>query len=413
MTLRVIEGGNEGGFDDSEWRKSIRMNQSKTIIKSHENVRILLTMHPDWAGKIRFDEFAERIMVRDCPFGGRALRQWEEADDTSLVMWIDRTVWKDFGVAMVAKVVEEVARANRFNPVRDYMSSLVWDGAPRVDQLFIQGFGAEDTEYARGVARRWLISAVARTFEPGCKADCIPVLEGAQGIRKSSGIRALCGAQWFNDSEIRLGHTDAYAILHGKLIHEIAELSSFTRAEVRQIKAYATSQVDHYRGAFERRMADHPRRSVFIATTNEGEWQKDDTGGRRWWPLACRSVNIALIEAQRDQLWAEAVALYRAGSRWWADTDEFNEAAKKEQDARKYVDPWQDTVEAHVCVNPDAGYTTRDILTGPLRQEIANVTVSDSMRVAAILRTLGYSRVVDTSRAGVRVRLYHQPAGRG
>lgn len=405
MTLRIVPGG--GGFDASEWKGLLRTTKDKSVIKSHENVRVLLMHHPEWHGKIRYDAFAERVMVTDCPWGHTSLRPWTETDDLNLVMWIDRQVWKDFGKNMTAAGVEVAARESTYHPVLDYLNTLVWDGEPRADLTFVACFGAEDTEYNRGVARRWLISAVARVLDPGCKADCIPVLEGVQGIRKSSGLRALCGAKWFNDSEIRIGHNDAYASLHGKWIHEIAELSSFSRSELGQVKAFAASQSDHYRGAYERRAADHPRQCVFAATTNESEWQRDETGGRRWWPVACSTVNVSLIEEARDQVWAEAVALYRSGASWWADTLEFNTLAKEQQKARQAVDPWQATIELYVMRAPEAGYTTQDILTGSLGFEVGKIQRGDSMRVGVILRSIGYTRVVDTTRAGAKVRLYY------
>ena len=200
-----------------------------------------------------------------------------------------------------------------FHPVREYLSGLKWDGTNRIDELFIDYLGAENNAYTRAVGRLLMVAAVARVFEPGCKWDYAVILEGAQGKGKSTFIRYL-GKHLFSELEGDFHNgKELVEKMQGSWIMEMPELSGFNRADVRSIKAFISRQVDKVRLAYEARAMEFPRQCVLIGSTNDREYLKDDTGGRRFLPIECRvkSIdNLALLK-NVDQMWAEAYAIYR------------------------------------------------------------------------------------------------------
>jgi putative DNA primase/helicase len=171
------------------------------------------------------------------------------------------------------------------------------------------------------VAARWLISAVARVFQPGAKADCCLILEGGQGIGKSSALRIL-GDPWFTDEIADLGGKDASFQTQGVWIVEIAELDSMNRSEVSRIKSFMSRNVGRFRPPYGRRIVESPRQCVFAGSVNHNVYLRDETGGRRFWPVECRSIDLAGLKRDRDQPWAEAVFKYQAGSPWWLESAE-------------------------------------------------------------------------------------------
>ncbi|MBH0113216.1 PriCT-2 domain-containing protein [Novosphingobium sp. YJ-S2-02] len=203
---------------------------------------------------------------------------------------------------------------NSFHPVREYLSGLEWDGEARVDTLFIDYLGVEDNAYTRSVARLLMVAGVARVYEPGCKWDYAVILEGAQGKGKSTFIRYL-GKHWFSELEGDFHNgKELVEKMQGSWLLEMPELSGFNRADVRSIKAFISRQVDKVRLAYEARAMEFPRQCVLIGSTNDREYLKDDTGGRRFLPIEC---NVDAIDNRRlkrnvDQLWAEAYAIYTA-----------------------------------------------------------------------------------------------------
>lgn len=247
--------------------------------------------------------------------------------------------------------------------------------------------GVEASDYTSEVGLRWCISAVARGFKPGCKADHMLVLEGAQGRRKSSALAALAGADWFSDALPQMGTKDASSYLRGKWIIEVGELEAMRR-EVDAIKAFITRQVETYRPAYAREEVTEPRRCVFAGTTNKDDWQRDETGGRRFWPVKVGAIDVQAIERDRDQLWAEAVALFRQGERWWLE-GVVAEQAQAEAAERGPDDPWSADIASVVADLSEVA--TKQIL-GTLGFETTQMTQQDGKRVAKELVKLGWRR---------------------
>ena len=206
--------------------------------------------------------------------------------------------------------------------MRDYFGGLVWDGTSRLDQWLVTYFHAEPTEYVLAVGPRWLISSVARIYQPGCQADHVLILEGPQGKQKSQALRTLPNDEfWFTDRLSHIGSKDAAIEIAGIQIVELAEMDALTKAASSTSKSFLTRRHDRFRPPWGKHPITLPRQCIFAATINPpaGGYLKDPTGARRFWPVSCHGmIDRDGIERDRDQLWAEAVARYRAGAKWVA-----------------------------------------------------------------------------------------------
>jgi len=293
--------------------------------------------------------------------------------------------------------VQLVARDDSFHPVRQYLEGLKWDGTKRADGFLSLYFGAEATDYSAAVGARWLRSAVARIMQPGCKADCCLILEGPQGIMKSTALKTL-GWPWFTDEIADLGSKDAALQTRGTWVIEISELDALTRAEVGRIKSFMSRAVDRFRPPYGRHLIESPRQCVFAGSVNHGAYLRDDTGGRRFWPVACSRVRIAELERDRDQLWAEALASYRGGAPWWLDTPELNREAEGEQSARYEESAWEDLILTWCEQRLQMGETSVSVaeaLALCIQKQIGQWTRADEMRVAGCLTRAKWQRYRD------------------
>jgi hypothetical protein len=243
------------------------------------------------------------------------------------------------------EAVMTLAYQNKFNPILDYLAGLKWDGTLRLERLFSDYFKCGDDSYTRAVATCFMIGAVRRQQHPGCKFDTVPIIHGKQGWGKSTGIRALFSSPWFSDAEMgNLADKDAPMKLRGIWVQELAEIDSLTRAATSTMKAFVSRSCDRQRDPYDRLVQDVPRRCVFIGSTNEGGFLKDATGARRFWPLELREpVDVAAIERDRDQLWAEAATLEAKGASDVLSKELWPVAAER-QARQTSDDPWADTL---------------------------------------------------------------------
>jgi predicted P-loop ATPase len=252
-----------------------------------------------------------------------------------------------------------------------------------------------------------MISAVARIFEPGCKADCCLILEGDQGIKKSTALRVLA-QPWFTDEIADLGSKDAAMQTRGVWVIEIAELESLSRSDVGKIKAFMSRAMDRFRPPYGKRLIDSPRQCVFAGSVNHGTYLRDETGGRRFWPVACRApvIDVDGLAACRDQLWAEATALYFDGKPWWLDSVALNRQAAEEQADRYEGDPWDELILAWAAGRESV--TIADVLNFCLEKKKDLWTHMDKMRIARTLRANGWLRFNAGPRGGREWR-YRRP----
>jgi putative DNA primase/helicase len=383
--------------DPREWKRGLLRGDNGELRGCRENVFLILEQHPDWRGVIVLDEFANTIMKRkEPPFMHGKVGEWDTTDDARLGLWLATTK----GIRMpvrsldaISEAVNLVAHNHVVHPVREYLDSLEWDGISRIDHWMVDFLGAVDKDYVRLVSRFFLIGMVARIYKPGCKMDYMPILEGLQGKGKSSALRVL-GGRWFSDTPFDMKSKDSYVALPGKWLYEIGELDSFNRAESTTAKTFIASMEDNYRAPYERRNRKHKRQCVFAGTTNQDEYFKDQSGNRRYWPIRVGEINIPGLKSVRDQLFAEAVALFRAGERWYPTRDEDVQLFAPEQEEREINDPWFGIVREWLCKESAAEFTSADILLGCLRFEMSKIGPArqEATRVGNIMKKLGWTK---------------------
>lgn len=348
-----------------------------------------------WRDVIAFNEFSGRIVARrPPPWSGSRAGNWTDAYDLQTTVWLNAFGRCKVGVENVRNAIVVVAHMNRFHPVREYLQGLVWDGAPRLDTWLSDYLGAADTELNRAYASTTLIGAVARIQQPGCKLDDFLILEGDQGIGKSSALAALCPQrEWFHDSVIQIGNEEGMKVLKGKWIVEIAELSSFSRKEAIAVRSYMSSSTDSFRDSYGRHPEDHERQNIFAGTTNEDQYVSDVAGERRMRPVKCtKQVDIAALQSNRDQLWAEAYSRYEQGEPWHLPAG----LATQSREATKHrlrVDDWKTLILQWLNAKPTrytSGITTAELLVSCLTFNRANITHQHTIRVGQLLRSLGF-----------------------
>jgi putative DNA primase/helicase len=301
---------------------------------------------------VYFNEFSGIMEVdSELPWRGAGRRPWIDHDTIKLTEFFQNQDIP-FKKTNVVDAVEAVAFDRRRHPLREWLSSIKWDGQARLDTWLTYCLGAPDNTYTRAVAAAWCISAVARVFEPGCKADYVLVLEGYQGIKKSTALKTLCGAEYFTDEVPALGSKDCAIQLRGSWIIEMPELDSISRAQVSAVKAFLTSTVDKYRPPYGRLPIEVPRQCVFAGTVNDLEWLAD-VDNRRFWPVPTTACDIETIAQEREQLWAEAVSRYQAGEPWYIIERAIVKKARDMQDERRFTDAWGPLIDRYLATVND------------------------------------------------------------
>lgn len=397
--------------------RSLAVNRNSTAADTYGNSLSAVfrsELDPAW------DELKRKVVFRT------PMLPWDESygrelDDHVVRMvrlyLTDRHQGVDFqpGKDNVIEALMTLAYGNKFNPVVDYLEGLRWDGVQRVDGLFARYFNCGDDAYTRAASRCFMVGAVRRARKPGSKFDTMPVLRGPQGWNKSTGVKALFGADWFSDADLgNLRSKDAAMLLRGIWVQEFAEIDSLNRTETGTLKAFCSRAVDRLRDPYERITSDVPRRCVFVGTVNEGGYLKDTTGGRRFWPLTVNApIDPAMVERDRDQLWAEAAALESSGEPDVLPTHLWPAAAERQADEAT-PDPWADVLSnflddrafAHAIDDrefgsapppPDRVHTAE--LRAALGIDAPKATKGNDQRIRAVMENvLGWR-----SRRGVRV----------
>ncbi len=373
-----------------EWRLALLLNEKGNAKTCLANALIAFRQAPEWAGILQFDTFHQRAMLAGIvPWSDRhEERAWTPTDDGFAANWLQHE-----GIMLASKMVSEaielVSRDKPFHPVLAHLERLTWDGEPRLDEWAIDYLGAEDTSFVRAISSRWLISAIARVMQPGCKADCALILEGRQGIGKSQALKILF-SPWFTDELAELGSKDAAIQLAGVWCVELAELVGMRRGDLDRIKAFMSRTHDRYRPPYGMRAIDQGRQCVFAGTVNDGEYLRDESGGRRWWPILCQSINLDGLREARDQILAEARTRYEAGEIWWLDGDDLNIAAGEQQDTRRQRDPWEDLVSEFV--NGRLSVAVNEVLDEAFSIPKGDRSQLHANRVAACLKAIGWVR---------------------
>lgn len=424
-------------FDDEDWQSHLELDKAGNIKNTLRNLTIILENDPNLKPLV-FNQLLDGMEIKGEVPWKHPSKFWRDADDAQLISYVD-THYGTFSARNYDIAVTKVADDRSYHPIRSFIDQLPkWDGVGRVDTLLIDYLGAEDTPYVRAVTRKTLCAAIKRVLIPGSKFDSMLVLNGPQGVGKSTLIAKLAG-EWFSDS-LNLSDTKdktAAEKLQGYWILEIGELAGLRKAEVETLRSFLTRQNDIYRAAFGKRATPHLRQCVFFGTTNaESGYLRDTTGNRRFWPVmtpgsgAKHSWELTTEEIQ--QIWAEALVYVQQGEKLYLDSAtealakaeqrEAMESDEREGLVRLYLDTllpdtW-DTMDiferrnflngsdfgpsAHIGTVSRTSVSSMEIWCECFGKDRANLRRSDSNDIIGILKRIGWVR----SDTKVRIPLY-------
>jgi hypothetical protein len=361
------------------------LGENETPVKCVSNTITWLSLRrPGW---VRYDSFLRLVLLGGDPMTDHAVIELLTEIEASLGMGWPKSHVEDALIAL--------GHRDTFSPLAQYLESLEWDEVNRLELFFIDHYEVEDTLYHREVGRVLFLSAVARGLDPGCKVDTVVLMMGRQDLHKSLGIAALCPRdEWFTDNIGDLdGGVETAKRLGGKWLVELSELSAMRKSEVETIKSFITTQVDNYRPSYGRANQDFPRSCIFIGTTNSDQ-PLQDLENRRFLPVKITNKGkLALIESNRDQLWAEAVHRYKQGERWWITSSDLVEEAKEQAETARAIDAWEDVLADRLQSQDRTTVPEAALL---LRIEIDRLTKSDQTRIGNILRKIGFERDRET-----------------
>ncbi len=345
--------GADNTADPVNWMQKLDLSAKTGIPKpTIDNILIILDNDSLLKGKFALNQFAGRgEVLGPLPWNGSGKRRlWSDTDSNGLYWYMERA-YQITGRGNIDAALDIHAATHAFNEVQDYLNSLVWDGVPRLDTVFIDYLGAIDDPvgYCRAVCRKSFTAAVARAMTPGCKFDNMLILCGPQGIGKSTLLDKLSRG-WFNDSIRTFEGKEASELLQGVWLVEVAELDAFRRTDVARIKQFLSLRADRYRAAYGRNVKELPRCCVFFGTCNQMDFLQDTTGNRRFWPVDVgevpheKTVWRDLTDEVINQIWAEAKTRWQVGEATYL-TGEVEEAAKERQEQHREASPKEGLIQ--------------------------------------------------------------------
>jgi predicted P-loop ATPase len=373
------------GDERPGWLAQVQRNDRGDPHGNLFNVMLALRNDRNLENLFAFDEMLRAPLILK-----PSRRPVTDVDVGVLQEWLQKAGLERISKDVTHQAVDLRASELAFHPIRDYLDALRWDGTSRLMDWLHTYLGAEKTAYHSGIGKLFLISMVARIFRPGCKVDYMMTFEGAQGARKSTAC-AILGGEWFSDSlpDIRSGK-DVSQHLNGKWLIEVAELSALDKAEAAALKAFITRPVERYRPSYGRKEVIEQRQCVFIGTTNKTAYLRDETGGRRFWPVKVGTIDTTGLSRDRDQLFAEAVHLFKAGSIWWPTQTFELEHIAPQQEARFEVDAWEDAISRFLMTTTTT--TVEIVAREGLFIDLPKIGTADQRRIAASLERLGWKR---------------------
>lgn len=331
-----------------DWISKLSIGIDGAIENTSKNLEIILENDKNLQG-FAYNELSNRVeVIGRVPWDRpKDNRFWREADESQLRLYIDKK-YIEFKERNFEVAFNSIVDNRRFHPVRDYLDSLPkWDGVKRVEEVFIKFLSADDNDYTRAITKKTFAACVARAYHPGTKFDSIPVLDGAQGIGKSTLIKYLAGEEFFSDNLSLTDMNDKTAAekIQGNWLIEIGELSGMKKADIEKVKSFVSTTDDKYRASYGRVVESHPRQCVIFATVNgDGRgYLRDITGNRRFWIVKCNQTLQKRMwdendKNYRDQFWSEAKEIYESGEELYLEgslldiaTDYQNEALEQDE----------------------------------------------------------------------------------
>jgi predicted P-loop ATPase len=375
------------------WLPLLRRDDRGRVIADLANVLIALRNEQGYADAFAFDEMAQAINVTHAPpivvwaeAGKKPPRLFDPEDITRTQDWLQQMGILRVGPETVRHAIELRAKAHAFHPLRDWLNGLEHDGDPKIGSWLHVCLGAPDDEYHRQIGAMFLIAMVARIFEPGCKADYMLILEGFQGEEKSKFCRVLAGGDaYFSEHLPRIDGDQVRLSTHlrGLWLVEVAELSAMLKSDPEGTKHFISRQIEKYLPKYGRGEVVEPRQCLFVGTTNDDDYIRDATGGRRYWPVVITKIDIEALAAMRDQLFAEAVDAYRSGKPWWPDREFEKAVITPIQDDRQFEDALSDRV--HEIIEPLSSITLAQ-LGAQLGFDNTKFDMMAQKRIGAILK---------------------------
>ena len=373
------------------WECDLSRSEKGNLLPTLGNVHLILSKHKAWDGVIAHDDFAGRVVKRRVPpFQQGAVGEWTDMDDIRCALWLSQKYGISVRQDIVMNAVLLVADQLHFHDVREYLNGLSWDGVPRVRSWPATYLFVSDSEYVQLAGMKWMIAAVARVMRPGCKADNVLILEGKQGWGKSTALEVIASKPWYTNSPIRIGEKDTYAVMAGKWIIELAELDSLNKSDSSAAKSFFATETDRFRNFYGKRATDVNRQCVFGGSVNFDTYLKDESGNRRYWPIRVGGpVDLDGLRRDRDQLWAEAVHLYRTGVIWHV-TEAERPLFELEQTERYEGDVYEDKIARSLEFSSRT--TMEEILADMLKLDTSKWTLPEQRRVGKALKSLGWVR---------------------
>lgn len=446
-----LAAANEEFTEEEEWQTGLEVDKKGNVKDTLENVVMIIRNDRNLQGIALNSHRCSIVVKGELPWT-QSKTGWGDSDLAALKVYISAR-YGLYSPAKTKDALAAVATERAFNPVREYLEQLpTWDEVPRVDTLLIDYLGAEDTAYCRAVTRKTLVAAVARVFEPGVKFDSVLILNGPQGIGKSTLFSRL-GRSWFSDSLTISDMKDKTGAekLQGYWILELGELAGMRKMDVEVVKSFISRVDDKYRASYGYNVESHPRQCVVVGSTNaEDGFLRDFTGNRRFWPIKVRGCEDKkpwdLTDGLVAQIWAEALSMYRQGEKLFLEGDEADEAVLEqagamEQDEREgivrnYLSKllpanWDDMdlyarrnfldgdLTAEQGVNPRQTVSNMEIYAEAFGKDPTTMRKSDSYEIASIMSRIrewnkqGFSSTKLYGRQRIYVRLVQSQAENG
>jgi predicted P-loop ATPase len=386
------------------------------LIKCEYNAALAFRYHPDMKGLLRYNTIRGVLEITRAAPWGDPPGEWSDSSLVRMCQWFN-LMGIHFGKDMMNDAAECVAREWSFNPVADYLMGVTWDGTPRVEHWLPTYAGTDDNLYTREVGKRWLVGAVARGMKPGAQVDTMLVLEGVEGIYKTSLLRAL-GGEYFTPLRGNIGASDGRASAQAATnwLIEFGELEAVNKSDWQALKDFLTTTEEMLRLPYRRNAERLYRSSVFAGTVNEteGGWLPPDGDHRRFWPVLARFCDIPAVRRDRDQLWAEARHLWEGGQHWWIKPGETDLVAEvsRQRDTRRFRDEWVENVLTYVNEPRNQGlndWPLWKIATFALNVGKEKLDKNTQMRLGKIMQSLGWTREVAQWEGRV-TRVWRRPA---